>query len=73
MTVHGEATISMTVDLETYDRLSDLFRVAPSNVVLKRLLDRDPHDHDHACPTCARLAKQGQRHDRDQPGLFVVG
>lgn len=25
------------------------------NTLIGRLLDRDPHTHDHRCPTCARM------------------
>lgn len=33
---------------------------------LTRLLDRDPHQHAHRCPTCARLAVI--RADAEHPG-----
>jgi hypothetical protein len=38
---------------------------------LTRLLDADPHDHQHRCPTCARLEHRRPA-DPDHPSLFVV-
>lgn len=33
---------------------------------LTRLLDRDPHTHAHACPTCRRLALTALRREHDE-------
>lgn len=67
----GTATVSMTVSLATYDRLSVLLRGASADHVLARLLNRDPHDHDHLCPTCARRAHHLEVvPDPDQEVLF---
>lgn len=54
----GDAVISVSLSGPVLDRLAALaesYGVEP-DVMLGRLMDRDPHDHDHRCPTCARLA-----------------
>lgn len=68
--MQGDATITMTVSLATYERLADLFRVSSAEHVLSRLLDRDPHDHEHRCPTCVRRARLAVVPDPEQGGLF---
>jgi hypothetical protein len=37
---------------------------------LERVLDREPHDHPHRCPTCARLAGSHRPRQPDQAALF---
>lgn len=69
--IEGTVTLQMTVSLEVYDRLADMLRVAPADHVLHRLLDRDPHDHVHRCPTCARRAHLQVVQPPDQEALFA--
>jgi len=58
------------------DRLADLADEYGITVeaALTALLDGDPHDHQHRCPTCARLAAKRDRaaHDADQMRLRLV-
>lgn len=71
MTDRGSTTtLFLTVSEETYDRFAALIRGGvPADKVLERLLDRDPHDHEHACPTCARLGRRVAV--PDHPVLFA--
>lgn len=68
--MQGDATITMTVSLATYERLAALMKAAPAEQVLARLLDRDPHDHAHRCPTCARRERLAVVPDPAQGDLF---
>jgi len=75
MNAPGEetTTLFLTVSTETYDRFADLIRLGvPADQVLRRLLDRDPHDHAHHCPTCVRLARREEQAHSDQPFLFAT-
>jgi hypothetical protein len=66
-------TLFLTVSTETYDRFAALVADGvPADKVLERLLDRDPHDHEHRCPTCARASAREQR-PADDPVLFAAG
>lgn len=68
----GMVTLVMTVPVATYDRYTELVTEGvPAHRLLERLMDRDPHDHEHACPTCVRLARR-PRHDGGQSVLFAV-
>lgn len=63
----------------TLDRLAALaaqYGTDP-DTLLGRLLDRDPHDHEHRCPTCSRLAVGDQQRvavvAEQHDALFLVG
>lgn len=58
------SAVIVRLDDATLDRLSDLAKVygVDESTIITRLLERDPHDHDHRCPTCARMS----RHQHDE-------
>jgi hypothetical protein len=47
----------------TLARLADLAESTGTDLgtVIDRLLDRDPHDHEHRCPTCVRQTAAAER------------
>lgn len=53
-------TVIVSVPDEQWARLVDLSESygLPLGETLVRLLDRDPHDHEHRCPTCVRQANR---------------
>lgn len=69
----GLVSLIITVTPATYDRFAELVKQGvPAHRVLERLLDRDPHDHEHRCPTCARRAEHEHVARPDDPLPFTA-
>lgn len=66
--------VTMSLDPDVLARLVALAEETgqPVSTTLARLLDREPHDHEHRCPTCVRMAHDDHSHRETGPTLFAV-